>query len=197
MDQNITVFFEAMTTIQWPIPVTTFSVITWHVQPLFQSNEVLSPWWWLLSTAAITWWSEAPLPMSLLTCAVAPCHHSHKPGTKMLKCWNTNFDILRYKTSSLTVTSSPSTQTFSILTHWPTVQLQRKSFQMYLWCHKVFKLSSENLQPIIQESIQECCLIRAPFSMVLRLMHTPSSITTPGPMVTLGPGMKSKVNRWR
>ena len=28
-------------------------------------------------------------------------------------------------TSSLTVTSSPSTQTFSILTHWPTVQLQR------------------------------------------------------------------------
>ena len=97
MDQNITVFFEAMTTIQWPIPVTTFSVITWHVQPLFQSNEVLSPWWWLLSTAAITWWSEAPLPMSLLTCAVAPCHHSHKPGTKLLpKCWNLKMQILTF-----------------------------------------------------------------------------------------------------
>ena len=50
---------------------------------------------------------------------------------------------------------------------------------------------AENLQPMIQESIQECCLILAPFSTVLRLMQTPSSITTPGPMVTLGPGIMS------
>ena len=43
----------------------------------------------------------------------------------------------------------------------------------------------------MQESIHECCLILAPFSTVLRLMHTPSSITTPGPIVTLGPGKAS------
>jgi len=35
------------------------------------------------------------------------------------------FPPLTY-TSSLTVTSSPSTHTFSILTHWPTVQLEGK-----------------------------------------------------------------------
>ena len=40
---------------------------------------------------------------------------------------------------------------------------------------------------MIQESIHECCLILAPFNTVLRLIQTPSSITTPGPIVTFGP----------
>lgn len=93
-----------------------------------------------------------------------------------------DFDILK-STSSFTVTSSPSTQTFSILTHWPTVQLQRKTMSLDLRV-------SDNLHPMIQESIQECCLILAPFSTVLRLIQTPSSITTPGPMVTLGPEVR-------
>uniref|UniRef100_A0A8D2QVW7 Uncharacterized protein n=1 Tax=Zosterops lateralis melanops TaxID=1220523 RepID=A0A8D2QVW7_ZOSLA len=43
------------------------------------------------------------------------------------------------------------------------------------------------LQPTMQDSSQEWERIRAPSSTVQRLMRTPSSTTTPAPIVTLGP----------
>lgn len=52
-----------------------------------------------------------------------------------------------------------------LLTHWPT----------------------EELQPTMQLSSQECDRTRAPFSTVQRFILTPSSTTTPAPMVTFGP----------
>ena len=39
----------------------------------------------------------------------------------------------------------------------------------------------------MQDSSQEWERMRAPFSTVQRLMRTPSSTTTPAPIVTLGP----------
>lgn len=52
-----------------------------------------------------------------------------------------------------------------LLTHWPT----------------------EELQPTMQLSNQECDRTLEPFSTVHRFILTPSSTTTPAPMVTLGP----------
>uniref|UniRef100_A0A3Q3MKN6 Uncharacterized protein n=1 Tax=Mastacembelus armatus TaxID=205130 RepID=A0A3Q3MKN6_9TELE len=52
-----------------------------------------------------------------------------------------------------------------LLTHWPT----------------------DELQPTMQLSSQECERTRAPFSTVQRFILTPSSTTTPAPMVTFGP----------
>ena len=81
----------------------------------------------------ITWWSVAQLLMSLLTCVVTLSHHSqtHETDVKILHFQK------KHLTSSLTVTSSPSTHTFSILTHWPTVQLEDK-----LWRGQPFQLLS-------------------------------------------------------
>lgn len=42
-------------------------------------------------------------------------------------------------------------------------------------------------QPMIQESTQECDLMREPRSKVDLFKRTPSSITTPGPIMTFGP----------
>uniref|UniRef100_A0A8C2W9Q2 Uncharacterized protein n=1 Tax=Cyclopterus lumpus TaxID=8103 RepID=A0A8C2W9Q2_CYCLU len=56
------------------------------------------------------------------------------------------------------------------LTHWPT----------------------EELHPTMQLSSQECDRTRAPFITVQRFILTPSSTTTPAPMVTFGP----TVNMW-
>ena len=54
------------------------------------------------------------------------CGSTFPPFTYTWKrCQNTSFPK-KHLTSSLTVTSSPSTHTFSILTHWPTVQLEGK-----------------------------------------------------------------------
>jgi hypothetical protein len=44
-----------------------------------------------------------------------------------------------------------------------------------------------HLQPMMQDSSHEWDFMCAPFNTVQRLIHTPSSITTSGPMVTLGP----------
>jgi hypothetical protein len=44
-----------------------------------------------------------------------------------------------------------------------------------------------HLHPMIQLSSQVCDFTLAPFKIVHRLMQTPSSITTSGPMVTFGP----------
>lgn len=52
-----------------------------------------------------------------------------------------------------------------VLTHWPT----------------------EELQPTMQLSNQEWQRTRDPLSTVQRFILTPSSTTTPAPMVTLGP----------
>ena len=61
--------------------------------------------------------------------------------------WGSTLPPFTY-TSSLTVTSSPNTQTFSILTHWPTLQLQ----------------------PMMHESIQLCWAIRAPLELGSQLL---------------------------
>ena len=78
--------------------------------------------------------------------------------------WGNTLAPFRYS-SSLTDTSSPRTVTFSIRTHWPTTQFQ----------------------PTIHDSSHECDLMTALAKIVHFLMQTPSSITTLGPIVTLGP----------
>lgn len=53
--------------------------------------------------------------------------------------------------------------------------------------HILTHCPTEQLQPTMQDSSQEWERMRAPFSTVQRLMRTPSSTTTPAPIVTLGP----------
>lgn len=61
----------------------------------------------------------------------------------------------------------------------------------YIWCTVYSPLlthwPTEELHPTMQLSNQECDRTRAPFSTVQRFILTPSSTTTPAPMVTLGP----------
>ena len=63
----------------------------------------------------------------------------------------------------------------------------------WIWKHQLKKKKSlthrptSHFQPIIHDSNQECDLILAPLSTVHLLIHTPSSITASGPMVTFGP----------
>lgn len=53
---------------------------------------------------------------------------------------------------------------------------------------KIFSQKESTVHVVITHpSSQECDLMIAPLSTVLRLMQTPSSTTTPGPMVTFGP----------
>ena len=48
-------------------------------------------------------------------------------------------------------------------------------------------LPTTHLHPMMQDSSHECERTRAPLSTVQRFIHAPSSITTSGPIVTLGP----------
>lgn len=69
------------------------------------------------------------------------------------------------KISSFTWTSSPNTVVPSILAHFPTV----------------------DFHPIIELSIQQWDLIKHPFKTTVFFNLTPSSITHPESIVTLGP----------
>ena len=112
MDQNLTVFLEAMTTFQGCIFLTLRNRdpchyphfgSQWIFQALLDLPNLLSsviidrrgiftvvvhwqqniPSINIQSTAVITWWSEAQQRKSLLTCAAAPYRHSHKPGIRV------------------------------------------------------------------------------------------------------------------
>ena len=93
------------------------------------------------------------------------------------------------KTSSLTCTSSPRTDTLSIRAHRPTDEYQPtmdlliQAFFFYT-CHKWVSLT--RMEPVEKWKIITF-LIWASFISTQLLSRTPSSIMTPGPMVTFGP----------
>lgn len=61
------------------------------------------------------------------------------------------------------------------------------SHYLYSCFIKLTHLPTSHLQPMIQDSSQECDRTLAPFSIVQRFIQAPSSITASGPIVTLGP----------
>lgn len=113
-------------------------------------------------------------------------------GTEsLMDLWGRTLAPFRYS-SSFTITSSPSTVTFSMRT-WRNRVVKKKNSQEShnLWGTCLWGLlthwPTEELQPTMQLSSQECDRTRAPFSTVQRFILTPSSTTTPAPMVTFGP----------
>ena len=87
-----------------------------------RSKEVSGFWLW----SRIGNWYHMMICGSATDVPIDLCGSTFPPFTYTWnRCQNTSFPK-KHLTSSLTVTSSPSTHTFSILTHWPTVQLEGK-----------------------------------------------------------------------